>query len=143
MSSLFRIRASFAALALGTIALGLLLQLIRPHLWPAAGDVLGDALWAMMFAWLVGAVAPAIPPWKRAVVALGCCWAVEVGQLYHTPVLDTWRATTIGRLTLGSDFDARDLAAYALGVLGALRFESGCLRTLASVGCASPSRPAP
>jgi hypothetical protein len=56
---------------------------------------------------------------NRCAAALAICAGVELAQLYHTPMLNSLRATTIGHLVLGSDFDARDLAAYALGVLAA------------------------
>ena len=41
---------------------------------------------------------------------------VEFSQLLQTPALNAFRGTTLGHLVLGSDFDARDLAAYAGGV---------------------------
>ena len=86
-------------------------------------DLLGDALWAMMIGWWIGALAPSSRPAPRAAVALGICWTVEVSQLYHAPVLDGWRLTTPGRLILGSGFDVRDLAAYAVGVVATLLLE--------------------
>lgn len=87
---------------------------------PAFRDVLGDALWAMMIYWLVAAVTPKTRPVSRAALALAICWLVEFSQLYHTTALDGWRRHTLGQLTLGSGFDPRDLAAYALGVIAAL-----------------------
>jgi hypothetical protein len=48
---------------------------------------------------------------------------VELTQLYRTAGLDAVRRTTVGHLILGSGFDLRDLAAYALGVLAALVLE--------------------
>lgn len=128
-----RTRARFAGLALTTIALGLLLQRTRTMLPPSAADVLGDALWAMMIAWLIGAIAPGLPKWKRSIAALGFCWVVEASQLYHVPLLDAWRATTLGHLTLGTDFDPRDLAAYALGVVAAFLVEPALLRGVAAL----------
>jgi hypothetical protein len=59
----------------------------------------------------------------RAAVALAICFAVEASQLVHTPALDALRATTPGRLVLGSGFDPRDLLAYAGGVLAALALD--------------------
>ena len=56
----------------------------------------------------------------RAAVAYAICALVEVGQRYHTPSLDALRATRPGHLVLGSGFDPRDLAAYALGVVAAM-----------------------
>ena len=86
-------------------------------------DLLGDALWAVMVAWLVGAAAPGAPLRLRAAVALALCAGVEMSQLYHTTALDALRRTTAGQLVLGSGFDPRDLMAYTLGVLVAAFLE--------------------
>ncbi len=109
-------RARFVALALGTIVVGLVVHLAGGALGPAVRDVLGDALWGAMIAWWVGALAPQAPRATRGAVAYATCVAVELSQLYHTPALDAVRATRIGHLVLGSGFDPRDLAAYALGI---------------------------
>lgn len=89
---------------------------LRGVLPPAVHDVTGDALWATMLAWWIGALAPAQPVARRALVTYAACVAVEASQLVHTPLLDTVRATLPGRLVLGSGFDPRDLVAYAAGV---------------------------
>jgi len=111
------------ALALATIAVGLLVHRGALPLPPAARDITGDALWAMMIAWGIGAIAPGTPPGRRAVTALACCALVELSQLVHTPLLDGWRQRPIGHLVLGSDFDPRDFAAYTLGVAAAWLLE--------------------
>lgn len=79
-------------------------------------DVLGDALWATMMAWWIGAAAPRLTLTVRTALALGICFAVEFSQLIHVPSLDAVRRTTLGHLVLGSGFDRRDLLAYAAGV---------------------------
>jgi hypothetical protein len=116
-------RVWYAALALGTIALGLGVHWYGNFLGPTLRDVLGDALWAAMIAWCVAVLVPSASLRNRSVVALAICFLVEVSQLYHTPALDALRRTTAGQLTLGSGFDPRDLFAYALGVLAAVLFE--------------------
>jgi hypothetical protein len=113
---LSRRRLAYIALALATIAIGLLLHLTNPPLRTAARDVLGDALWAMMIVWWVGALVPDARLSVRSACALVVCLAVELSQLHHAPMLDAFRGTTIGHLVLGSDFDPRDLLAYAAGV---------------------------
>src|SRR6185437_1130159 len=121
--SLLRARLAFVALAVGTIALGLIVHW-RGTLLPATlRDVLGDALWAMMIGWWIGALVPNARLASRAGLALAICWIVEVSQLYHAPLLDAWRRTTPGQLILGTGFDLRDLGAYAVGVLAAAVFE--------------------
>ena len=123
-----RARAAYLALALGTIAVGLAVHLGGAALGPAARDVVGDALWGMMVAWWVGAVAPGARLRTRAAVALGLCFAVELSQLYHTSALDALRATRAGHLVLGSGFDPRDLAAYLAGVAAAVLLERAAVR---------------
>jgi hypothetical protein len=109
---------------LGTIAVGLFVHWgLGTQLAPTLRDVLGDALWAVMLAWWIGALIPDTPPRTRGGLGLAVCWAVEFSQLYHAPVLDALRRTTIGRLVLGNGFDPRDLAAYAMGILIALILE--------------------
>ena len=116
-------RTRYVALALGTIVVGLAVHLGGGALSPVVRDVLGDALWAAMVTWLIAAAAPALRlPW-RAATALACCFAVEFSQLVRLPALDALRGTMAGHLVLGSGFDARDLGAYAGGVLAAVRFE--------------------
>jgi hypothetical protein len=115
-----RTRAAYVALALVTIGAGLAVHLHgRALLGTAARDVLGDALWACMAAWWIGAAAPRASLRTRSVVALAICFAVELGQLVHAPALDALRHTFAGHLVLGSGFDPRDFVAYTLGVAAA------------------------
>ncbi len=118
-----RTRTSYIAAALLTITAGLLVHLRGEALGSAARDMIGDALWAAMIAWWVGALVPRARLPSRSAAAYAICAVVEVSQLYHTPWLDALRATTVGHLVLGSGFDPRDLAAYAVGVAGAGLFE--------------------
>lgn len=110
---------AYAALALATIVVGLAVHLHGASLGGVTRDVLGDALWAMMITWWMGALAPDVALLRRGMLAYAICGAVELSQLYHTPALDAVRATLIGHLMIGSGFDPRDLLAYALGVGGA------------------------
>ena len=116
-------RATFVALVLGTVAIGLAVHLGGASFGPNVRDVLGDALWAMMIAWWVGALAPHRSPVARAGAALAICGAVEASQLVNTPALDALRNLPGGHLILGSGFDPRDFGAYALGVLAAAMLE--------------------
>lgn len=119
-----RARLRHVAAAAATIAVGLSLQVVRRDLPAVFADVLGDALWGLMIYWLIGAGWPAAGRGPRAAIALGVCWLVEFSQLYHAPWIDGWRATTLGRLTLGVGFDARDLVAYGLGIAAGLGLDS-------------------
>ena len=121
---MIRRRAAFLALACATIVVGLVVHLHGTALGPVMRDVAGDALWAMMIAWWIGAFAPRTRLAVRSTAAYLVCAAVEFSQLYHTPMLDAVRATTMGHLVLGSGFDPRDLVAYGVGVALAALFES-------------------
>jgi hypothetical protein len=111
-----RRRRRYLVLALATIAAGSSLYVGGSILPADFRDVLGDALWAMMIVWWAGVAAPRAPLRTRALAALAVCVAVELSQLYHTAALDTVRATVPGQLVLGSDYDPRDLLAYAAGI---------------------------
>ena len=127
-ASCLRPRAPYVALTLATVALGLTVYRSGRALPPAGRDVLGDALWAAMIAWLAGGVAAGARLAVRSAAALAVCTAVEFGQLYRQPALDAVRRTPLGHLVLGADFDARDLGAYALGVLAAALLERALAR---------------
>jgi hypothetical protein len=113
----------YVALALATIVVGLVVHLATRGIGAAERDMLGDALWAAMIAWWLGAFAPDARLMARGVVAYAICAAVEVSQLYHAPALDALRETRVGHLVLGSGFDSRDLLSYAFGVAGAMLLE--------------------
>lgn len=111
-----RTRVSYVLLAVATIAVGLLVHGRAGSWLGVIRDPVGDALWATMMTWWVSALMPRGRLLTRLSVALAVCVGVELSQLAHSPVLDALRHTTLGQLVLGSGFDARDLAAYALGV---------------------------
>ena len=123
MPAWLRVRLPFVGFALAAIAAGLGVHVYGDALSPTVRDVLGDALWATMLTAWIGALSPSSALWRRGAIALGLCALVELSQRYHTPALDTIRQTTFGHLVLGSDYDARDLGAYALGVLVAVALE--------------------
>lgn len=125
-----RARLAYVALAVGTIVVGLAVHKGGRGLPAAARDVAGDALWAAMWVWWLGVLRPEARLRVRAGGALAIAFAVELGQLYHSPAVDAVRRTTLGHLVLGSDFDARDLAAYALGVAAAAALDRALRRRL-------------
>ena len=113
-------RLRYFGLAIGTIAVGLMVHLGGSFLPLAFRDALGDALWAMMIVWWIGVAAPRLPLRTRGLAALGICVGVELSQRYHTPLLDALRHTLPGHLVLGSGYDPRDFLAYAAGVIVAV-----------------------
>ena len=116
-------RGAYVLLAVGTIAAGLTVHWSADALSPSARDVLGDALWASMMYWWLGALMPGVATAIRAWTSLGVCFAVETSQLLHTASLDAFRHTTPGHLLLGNGFDPRDFAAYTAGVAAAWLLE--------------------
>jgi hypothetical protein len=124
MISHLHARVVYGALAALTVALGLLVHSGRAGLHGVAQDVVGDALWATMIAWLIGGIAPVARLRTRGTAAFGICTAVEFSQLIHGPAIDALRRRPLGQLVLGSGFDPRDLAAYALGIVIAVCLES-------------------
>jgi hypothetical protein len=115
-----RKRVRYLVLAMGTIAVGLMVHLGGSFLPPVFRDILGDALWAMMIVWWMGVAAPQLPLRTRGLAALAVCVAVELSQRYHTPFLDALRATLPGHLVLGSGYDPRDFLGYTAGVVVAV-----------------------
>jgi hypothetical protein len=110
-------RRQYVVLATTTILLGLAVHFGTARmLAPNARDIAGDALWAAMMTWGVSVLHPRSSLLQRGTVAYGVCIAVELSQLVHSPLLDALRSTTVGGLVLGSEFDRRDLVAYAVGV---------------------------
>jgi len=113
----------YVALALATIVVGLVVHLTARGIGAAERDMLGDALWAAMIAWWLGAFAPDARLIGRSAAAYAICAVVEESQRYHAPALDALRETRVGHLVLGSGFDSRDLLSYALGVASAMLLE--------------------
>jgi hypothetical protein len=111
-----RSRWSYLALTVAVVGLGLGLR-HTGVLPPRLGKYVGDALYALMTFCAVAALFPRWPTARVAALALGWCVAVEFGQLYHAPWIDSIRATTLGHLVLGTHFGWWDLLAYAAGVL--------------------------
>jgi hypothetical protein len=120
-------RLTYVLLAVSTITVGLVVHFQGAALGRLVRDVLGDVLWAAMIVWWVGAVAPRVSVLARAVAAFAVCAAVEASQAVHVPALDAVRATRVGHLVLGSDFDLRDLASYAIGVAAAALVDAALL----------------
>ena len=73
----------------------------------------------MMIVWWIGVAVPRVALRTRALAALAVCFAVELSQQFHTPMLDAIRRTVPGHLVLGSGYDPRDFVAYGAGVFTA------------------------
>lgn len=111
-----RTRLLYLAAAAIVIAVGLASRKVEGLFPSFLGKYPGDALWALMAFFLIGALRPALSICRTAVFALAVCFAVEFGQLYQAPWIRAVRANPLGHLVLGSRFHSPDLVAYAVGV---------------------------
>lgn len=82
-----------------------------------AADKAGDALYAAMVYLLLVVVRLRRPRWFPLAVALCWCFAVELLQLSDLPRRAA-EVFPLSALVLGSGFDAWDLVAYVVGVVG-------------------------
>ncbi|WP_395732240.1 DUF2809 domain-containing protein [Prosthecobacter sp.] len=119
---------------LQTVALVLVLGaglLWRSHylpLSPFLSKYGGDALWALAVFLAVGLCFPRASTWRIMLVALGFAWGIEFSQLYHAPWIDEVRSSLLGRLILGSTFNAPDLLAYVIGIVFGAVAERVCCK---------------
>jgi len=100
-----------------TIAAGLILRLSPLGLPDIVVKHGGSILWASMVYMIVSTLRPCRSPRYSAIVATIVACAVELSQLCHHPLLDTFRATRPGALLLGRVFSVADLVAYGLSIL--------------------------
>ena len=77
----------------------------------------GDALWTVALWLSLAFVRPDARSAVLTTIALGISFLVEISQLWHPDWLDSLRATTVGALALGTDWDALDPARYTAGAL--------------------------
>ncbi|MEO8886956.1 MAG: DUF2809 domain-containing protein [Mucilaginibacter sp.] len=76
----------------------------------------GDILWATMVYFIMRLLFINKPVKFVALVSLLFSFAIEFGQLYKAPWIDSIRATLFGRMVLGSTFNWGDLLSYIVGV---------------------------
>ena len=109
------------------IALGLASRAYPQYLPAALGKYPGDALWAMMIVFALGAIATRMRTWQLALWSLLICFGVEFSQLLQAPWLVALRAHPLGHLVLGSHFGWVDLIAYTAGVAIAALVDAAAL----------------
>ncbi|MFJ2553156.1 DUF2809 domain-containing protein [Microbacterium sp. NPDC087591] len=110
-----RRRLMLAGLAATTVGVGLL---AHRSIDGVVGDVVGDALYAVLVYLLAAFVAPRARPLRSAVVAFTICAGIELFQLTALPRIWAAEFPPI-RLALGTGFDPRDLVVYAVAVIAA------------------------
>lgn len=107
-----RRRIVLACLAVVTLGSGLLVHRI---VGGPIGDVVGDALYAVLIYLLAAFALPRAPAARPALIALAFCSAIELFQLTGLP--QTWAsAFPPSALVFGSGFDVRDIIVYALAI---------------------------
>lgn len=109
------------------IALGLASRAYPQYLPAALGKYPGDALWAMMIVFALGAIATRMRTRQLALWSLLICFGVEFSQLLQAPWLVALRAHPLGHLVLGSHFGWVDLIAYTAGVAVAALVDTAAL----------------
>ncbi len=109
-------RSTFAVLAAGLIAAGLVWRLAPlglPFFFYKYG---GSAIWGAMVYCVVAALLPSRRPITVALVAAVIAILSELFRLYHTPGLDAFRATLFGALLLGRTFLIWNIVAYLAAI---------------------------
>jgi hypothetical protein len=115
----FNRRTGYAIAAVLLIGIGLLTRSPALNWPPDVAKYLGSMLWGAMVFCVVGVCWPHRPPGWIASGAFLIAAATEFSQLLHTEWLDAFRRTTIGVLLIGRYFSWADIAAYAVGIVGA------------------------
>lgn len=124
-------RYAITALLLLVVALGLASRRFGTLLPPFVVANAGDALWTVAaylgLAWLWPKASPLILGLGAFAISIG----VECSQLVDVGWLNRIRATTVGRLLLGSGFIWVDFARYFVGALSAALIDSArsCFKT--------------
>lgn len=120
-------RKTYTGLAVVTLVVGYLSRAwSHPGSW--VYDDAGDALWAMMVAWLVNAAVGPRRPVARWLAALGICGAVELSQCLDWSWLVAARGNRLGALVLGHAFSVHDLVLYAVGCCLVAGLDAGLRR---------------
>jgi len=119
-----RNRAAYLLAFVLVIALGLASRSYPIASLELFGKYPGDALWAAMIFFGLGALRPRPSTSNNALLALATCFIVEAMKLYQAPWIVGIRETTLGHLVFGHDFSVENLAAYAVGVAAALGIEA-------------------
>lgn len=116
MTAPTRRRRNGLVLAVLFLVAGLGIHLLAPD--TAASDVAGDVLYTLLVYALLMLVVPRLPAWGVAGATLAWCTAVELFQLTGLPELWAVSFRPVV-LVLGTVFDPRDLAVYAVAAIGA------------------------
>jgi hypothetical protein len=98
------------------IAVGLTTRLPGIDWSPQTAKYLGSVLWGVMVYCLTGGLWRRLRASRVALLASCIAAAVEFSQLWHVPLLDSIRRTSLGVLLIGRFFAWADIAAYLIGI---------------------------
>jgi hypothetical protein len=110
-------RLIYLAVAIGCIALGLLVRWPGLSLPREVAKYAGSILWAAMVYFLLRAI---VLRWSIVLAGMVAAVLVALGeatQLISIPWFDALRATTLGHLIFGRTFAMEDIVAYWIGIL--------------------------
>ncbi|WP_181445905.1 DUF2809 domain-containing protein [Cryobacterium soli] len=110
---ILRRRLSLAAAAVMIVITGLVVTYATVGL---VGDLVGDALYAVLVFLLASFILVRMNSWRVAVIAILFCTGIELFQLTGLPV-SIAAVFPPARFVLGTSFDVIDLIAYTGGVL--------------------------
>lgn len=106
-----------ALLITATVTAGLTIRLVPMGLPDTLVKYGGSLLWAIMIYWIVSATRPRWMLTRAAFVSSVIALCVELFKLYHTPFLDAFRLTLLGKLLLGRVFSLWALLAYIVAII--------------------------
>lgn len=117
-----RNRTTYAGFILLTIMVGLI---SRSSIVPEMiHSYLGDALYALMFFFIIGFLFPKHPTLQIAISSIALCFAIELSQLCQADWFNMVRSYRLGGLIFGHTFLWSDLICYAFGGIFGYSLES-------------------
>lgn len=117
MLRLKKFRFIYGIMVLLTIILGLCSRKFSYILPGFIAPYVGDILWALMVFLLVRFIFISLKTPYVAIIGICFSYIIELSQLYHSPLIDSIRKTTLGGLILGFGFLWSDLVCYLIGIL--------------------------
>ena len=123
-------RLAYLAIAIVTLILGLLWRFVWIGLSPALYKYGGSMLWAAMIYWIAALIAPCTRPVKLAFVCGVIATAVEFFKLVHTPALEAFRLTFVGKVLIGRFFYWSGILAYWIAIAAAGLADSALRRNI-------------
>ena len=123
-----RRRFTCLAIMLLLIPLGLVCRFVAIGLPQLIVKYGGSFLWATMIYWLIAFVFVRRPSTTLGLIALFVTTAVEFFKRIHTPFLDSFRHTFIGKVLLGRYFSYTDIAVYWVAIFCAVWIDRAAVR---------------